>query len=232
MKKKNIIFEKKERKINKIFIIILFMIFNLILIFRSFDDPIFTSLHKIFFFIILTVLEISLILFKKNLSKFIINKRIDNIYVFSEILFKYYIFPFMILSIILLGALDQKYPAGYYPNGTFEQNSNASIQSVMNITSTALQKTTTTIYTTGKSNPNIYIMIIITFIILIPIFVIPSLYRLKKLEYLDAQELIDSINKKDYEDLEKYEKNKTNVPNFVKGIKLKFKPTKARRNKI
>ena len=112
--------------------------------------------------------------------------------------------PMLIFIIILLGAIAVQYPAQTYPNGTFQDNTNKSFSTVMDVTSNAIQKLVMMFYDLGRANPVLWMIIAVVFIVM-------SLWHLKRnvnkhiWSNMDAQELIHSLTKKDFIDLEKYE---------------------------
>ena len=152
------------------------------------------------------IIAVSLVVVSGLLSGFaFLKKPIKRVIVawYSEI-FTSFVWPMLIFTIILLGAISVQYPASSYPNGTFQDNMNHSFSVSLGAVASVLPRVVMMIYDLGRAYP-------ITWMIVTVFFIIMSLWNLKSnvdehiLQEMDAQEIIDSITDKDYKDLEKYE---------------------------
>jgi len=192
----------EKKKLNPV-IILIFIALGVLLFFLEFGEIFFDSTitfsDKIFFGILLIVI-FGLVFAFSQLKKSI--KR--NIVGWTSAIFTGLILPMLLFSIVILGATSVKVPQTSYTNGTFQDNINKSFSITMSATSNVIQKVVMIFYNLGNSNPTIWIIVIILFIIM-------AIWSLKYnaerniLQEMDAQEIIDSITEKDYKDLEKYE---------------------------
>lgn len=208
--KKEIVKKKKKKKFKSVIIISLIIIVILILFIRSSrigniitDDPSLTPIEKFwagFWFIFIVIIMVGSFIGYSYLPK----KIRVNTGAWIKVIFTHLVWPSMFFVIILLGALTQQYPPASYPNGTFEDNMNKSFSIATQAMSNAFQKISMSLYNQGRDYPILWIIIIFVFIV-IAIFLMKRAVKDYIIEGMDAQELIDSINDKDYEDIEKYE---------------------------
>ncbi len=114
----------------------------------------------------------------------------------------YVFFPGLIFVIILLGAVQEKYPV---ENPQLENVT--TYQIFGDTTERTFEIFTMKMYNIGKSYPDIFLG-------LIPLAILTGIYlsfsglKEEVESEKNAQEIIDSINEEDYKDLEDYEKGK------------------------
>ena len=195
---------KKKKRTKNIVIVLIIVLVCIALIYRVSgwgSDPTFPIAQKIAF-VVLSLIVLGFITGFAMLPKKVRIATASGVKVF----FTHFVWPSMILMIILLGAMAGKYPTQYYPNGTFQENMNHSFSISAKAMTGAFQKLTMTFYDMGFRHPDFWMFFSIVFVF-ISIYLMKGAFKEDIYENMDAQELIDSITEKDYKDLEEWEKH-------------------------
>lgn len=199
----------KKRILNGIiiFFIIVCIIILAIRLDSFLDDssiPI-TKSERIFFFVTAFVVIALVVLFIALPKRF-------KIYAVAWIkcFFIYFVWPSMLLIIVLLGALEQKYPSEYgqvMEDGNitkpFSENLNNSLSTASGALIKAFERGILTFYDLGQEHPDFWIFLIIMFVI-ISLMAMGGIVR-NEIEDMKHKDIIENAIKEYYEKVEQEE---------------------------